>query len=247
MSKTRNLIIIPTYNEIENILIVIDKVLNLPVQFHILVVDDNSPDGTSNIVNNLKKDNADKLFLITRDKKDGLGSAYKEGFKWALEKKYSYIFEMDADLSHDPTEINNLKRLLINKECDVAIGSRYLEGVSVVNWPLSRIFLSYFANIYVRIITSMPVKDSTSGFIGYSNEALSSLNIDKIKFNGYAFQIEMKFKLWKKNFKLKEHQIIFVNREHGKSKMDKNIIFEAIIGVIKLKVNSIFKKRWINS
>ena len=240
--KGNSLIIIPTYNEANNIETVIKKIFSLDDNNSILVVDDNSPDGTSNIVKSLKKDNLDKLFLITRERKSGLGSAYKEGFKWALEKKYSYIFEMDADLSHDPFEIKNLKRLLINKECDVAIGSRYLEGVSVVNWPLSRIFLSYFANIYVRIITSMPIKDSTSGFIGYSNEALSSLNINKIRFNGYAFQIEMKFKLWKKKFKLTEHQIIFVNREHGKSKMNKSIIFEAIIGVIKLKVDSIFKK-----
>ena len=240
--KDNSLIIIPTYNEAENIETVINKILSLDDNNSILVVDDNSPDGTSNIVKNLKKDNIDKVFLITRDKKDGLGSAYKEGFKWALEEKYSYIFEMDADLSHNPIEIKNLKRLLINDECDVAIGSRYLKGVSVVNWPLSRIFLSYFANIYVRIITSMPVIDSTSGFVGYSNVALSSLNIDKIKFNGYAFQIEMKFKIWKKKFKLKEHQIIFVNREHGKSKMNKNIIFEAIIGVIKLKFDSIVKK-----
>ena len=240
--KDKSLIIIPTYNEAENIKDVINKILSLQNNNFILVVDDNSPDGTSNIVENLKKDNTDKLFLITREKKDGLGSAYKVGFKWALEQDFSYIFEMDADLSHDPNEIENLKILLINNECDVAIGSRYLEGVSVVNWPLSRIFLSYFANIYVRLITCLPVKDSTSGFIGYSNKALSSLDINKIKFNGYAFQIEMKFKLWKKKFRLKEHQIIFVNREFGDSKMNKNIIFEAIIGVVKLKLNSIFKK-----
>tara|TARA_B100001063_G_scaffold92372_1_gene86024 strand:- start:1886 stop:2620 length:735 start_codon:yes stop_codon:yes gene_type:complete len=241
--KGNSLIIIPTYNEAENIVTVINKIFSTDDNNSILVVDDNSPDGTSNIVKNLiKNDNTDKLFLITRDKKDGLGTAYKEGFKWALEKEYAYIFEMDADLSHDPNEIKNLKRLLVNNECDLAIGSRYIEGVSVVNWPLSRIFLSYFANIYVRIITSMPIKDSTSGFIGYTNEALSSLNINKIRFNGYAFQIEMKFKLWKKKFKLMEHQIIFVNRELGKSKMNKSIIFEAIIGVIKLKLDSIFKK-----
>ena len=241
--KGNSLIIIPTYNEAENIVTVINKIFSTDDNNSILVVDDNSPDGTSNIVKNLiKNDNTDKLFLITRDKKGGLGSAYKEGFKWALEKEYAYIFEMDADLSHDPNEIKNLKRLLVNNECDLAIGSRYIEGVSVVNWPLSRIFLSYFANIYVRIITSMPIKDSTSGFIGYTNEALSSLNINKIRFNGYAFQIEMKFKLWKKKFKLMEHQIIFVNRELGKSKMNKSIIFEAIIGVIKLKLDSIFKK-----
>ena len=240
--KDNSLIIIPTYNEAENIESVINKILSLQNNNYVLVVDDNSPDGTSNIVKNLKKDNADKLFLITREKKDGLGSAYKVGFKWALEQDFSYIFEMDADLSHDPNEIENLKILLINNECDVAIGSRYLEGVSVVNWPLSRIFLSYFANIYVRLITCLPVKDSTSGFVGYKIEALSSLDINKIKFNGYAFQIEMKFKLWKKKFRLKEHQIIFVNREFGDSKMNKNIIFEAIIGVVKLKLNSIFKK-----
>ena len=239
--KGNSLIIIPTYNESENIELIISKILLLNDSNDILVVDDNSPDGTSKIVSDLKKENIDRIFLIVRDNKLGLGSAYKEGFNWALNKNYSYIFEMDADLSHDPEEIINLKELLINSDSDVAIGSRYLDGVSVVNWPLSRIFLSYFANIYVRIITGMPIKDATSGFIGYTNESLSSLNIDNIKFNGYAFQIEMKFKLWKKNFKLREHQIIFVNRKSGKSKMDKNIIFEAIFGVIRLKLNSIFK------
>ena len=239
--KGNSLIIIPTFNESENIELIINKILLLNDSNDILVVDDNSPDGTSKIVSDLKKENIDRIFLIVRDNKLGLGSAYKEGFNWALNKNYSYIFEMDADLSHDPEEIINLKELLINSDSDVAIGSRYLDGVSVVNWPLSRIFLSYFANIYVRIITGMPIKDATSGFIGYTNESLSSLNIDNIKFNGYAFQIEMKFKLWKKNFKLKEHQIIFVNRKSGKSKMDKNIIFEAIFGVIRLKLNSIFK------
>ena len=239
--KGNSLIIIPTYNESENIELIISKILLLNDSNDILIVDDNSPDGTSKIVSDLKKENIDRIFLIVRDTKLGLGSAYKEGFKWALNKNYSYIFEMDADLSHNPSEIINLKELLIKRDFDVAIGSRYLEGVSVVNWPLSRIFLSYFANIYVRIITGMPVKDATSGFIGYTNESLSSLNIDNIKFNGYAFQIEMKFKLWKKNFKLMEHQIIFVNRKSGKSKMDKNIIFEAIFGVIRLKLNSLFK------
>ena len=239
--KGNSLIIIPTFNESENIELIINKILLLNDSNDILVVDDNSPDGTSKIVSDLKKENIDRIFLIVRDNKLGLGSAYKEGFNWALNQNYSYIFEMDADLSHDPEEIVNLKELLIKSDSDVAVGSRYLDGVSVVNWPLSRIFLSYFANIYVRIITGMPIKDATSGFIGYTNESLSSLNIDNIKFNGYAFQIEMKFKLWKKNFKLREHQIIFVNRKSGKSKMDKNIIFEAIFGVIRLKLNSIFK------
>ena len=196
--KGNSLIIIPTFNESENIELIINKILLLNDSNDILVVDDNSPDGTSKIVSDLKKENIDRIFLIVRDNKLGLGSAYKEGFNWALIKNYSYIFEMDADLSHDPDEIVNLKELLINSDSDVAIGSRYLDGVSVVNWPLSRIFLSYFANIYVRIITGMPIKDATSGFIGYTNESLSSLNIDNIKFNGYAFQIEMKFKLWKK-------------------------------------------------
>ena len=170
-----------------------------------------------------------------------MGSAYKCGFKWALENSYSYIFEMDADMSHDPDEIKNLKIQLIQKKYDVVVGSRYIEGVSVVNWPLSRIFLSYAANLYVRIITGMPIKDATSGFVGYTKNALSSIELSEIKFNGYAFQIEMKFKLWKKKFKLKEHQIIFVNRKLGKSKMNHSIILEAIFGVIKLKINSFFK------
>ncbi len=240
--KGNSLIIIPTYNESENIRVIISKILLIDDLNDILVVDDNSPDGTSKIVSDLKKENKKRIFLINRNKKLGLGSAYREGFNWALNKKYSYIFEMDADLSHNPSEIKNLKEFLIKKNCDVVIGSRYINGVSVVNWPLSRIFLSYFANIYVRVITGMPIKDSTSGFVGYTKESLSSLNISKIKFNGYAFQIEMKFKLWKKNFKLMEHQIIFVNRILGKSKMNKNIIFEAIFGVIILKINSLLYK-----
>ena len=239
--KDNSLIIIPTYNESENIELIINKIINIDNSNDILVVDDNSPDGTPEIVEKLKKIHYERVFLINREKKTGLGSAYKAGFKWALEKRYPYIFEMDADMSHDPDEINNLKIELIQNKFDVVVGSRYLDGVSVVNWPLSRIFLSYFANLYVRVITSMPIKDATSGFIGYSNQALSSLELSEINFNGYAFQIEMKFKLWKKKFKLKEHQIIFVNRKLGKSKMDHNIIFEAIFGVIKLKINSFFK------
>ena len=239
--KYNSLIIIPTYNEAENIEAVIKKVINLDDKNDILVIDDNSPDGTSEIVENQKNIYNNKVFLINREKKSGLGSAYKAGFKWALENNYSYIFEMDADMSHDPDEIKNLKFQLIQKKYDVVVGSRYIEGVSVVNWPLSRIFLSYFANAYVRIITGMPIKDATSGFVGYTKNALSSIELNNIKFNGYAFQIEMKFKLWKKNFKLKEHQIIFVNRKLGKSKMNQSIIFEAIFGVIKLKINSFFK------
>ena len=239
--KYNSLIIIPTYNEAENIEAVIKKVIDLEDKNDILVIDDNSPDGTSEIVENQKNIHNNRVFLINREKKSGLGSAYKIGFKWALENNYSYIFEMDADMSHDPNEIKNLKIQLTQNKYDVVVGSRYIEGVSVVNWPLSRIFLSYAANLYVRIITGMPIKDATSGFVGYTKNALSSIELSEIKFNGYAFQIEMKFKLWKKNFKLKEHQIIFVNRKLGKSKMNHSIILEAIFGVIKLKINSFFK------
>ena len=237
----KSIIIIPTYNESENIELIINKIISNDDSNDVLVVDDNSPDGTSKLVENQKNIYNNRVFLIKRNKKSGLGSAYKAGFKWALENNYSYIFEMDADMSHDPDEIKNLKFQLIQNKYDVVVGSRYIEGVSVVNWPLSRIFLSYFANLYVRVITSMPIKDATSGFVGYTKNALSSIELSEIKFNGYAFQIEMKFKLWKKNFKLKEHQIIFVNRKLGKSKMDQSIILEAIFGVLKLKINSFFK------
>ena len=236
----KNLVFTATYNEVNNISTFLDIVLEIP-NIDVLIVDDNSPDGTFNIVENLKDIHDKRVFLIKRDKKSGLGSAYKAGFKWALDNNYSYIFEMDADMSHDPNEIKNFKVELIQNKFDVVVGSRYLDGVSVVNWPLSRIFLSYFANLYVRMITGMPIKDATSGFVGYNNKALGSLELEEIKFNGYAFQIEMKFKLWKKNFKLKEHQIIFVNRKLGNSKMNQNIILEAIFGVIKLKINSFFK------
>lgn len=237
----KSIIIIPTFNESENIELIINKIISIDDSNDVLVVDDNSPDGTSEIVKNQINIHDNRVFLIKRDKKSGLGSAYKAGFKWALENNYSYIFEMDADMSHDPYEIKNFKIQLTQNKYDVVVGSRYIDGVSVVNWPLSRIFLSYFANLYVRIVTSMPIKDATSGFIGYTKNALSSIELSEIKFNGYAFQIEMKFKLWKKKFKLKEHQIIFVNRKLGKSKMNHKIIFEAIFGVIKLKINSFFK------
>ena len=228
----KSLIIIPTYNESENIELIINKIINVDNSNDILVVDDNSPDGTFNIVENLKDIHDKRVFLIKREKKSGLGSAYKAGFKWALDNNYSYIFEMDADMSHDPNEIKNFKVELIQNKFDVVVGSRYLDGVSVVNWPLSRIFLSYFANLYVRMITGMPIKDATSGFVGYTKNALSSIELSEIKFNGYAFQIEMKFKLWKKNFKLKEHQIIFVNRKLGKSKMNHSIILRQFLELL---------------
>ena len=240
--EDNSLIIIPTYNESENIELIINKILQLDDSNDILVVDDNSPDGTSEIVSGLKDKFVNRIFLLKRDKKLGLGSAYIEGFKWALKEEYAYIFEMDADLSHNPTEIKYLKELLTEKNYDVSIGSRYLEGISVVNWPLSRIFLSYFANLYVRIITGMKIKDATSGFVGYTNKALLSLNLDNIKFNGYAFQIEMKFKAWKLGFNLQEVPIIFTDRTLGESKMSTSIFKEAFIGVIQLRIKSIFGK-----
>ena len=242
MYQGNSLIIIPSYNEAENIVEIINDVLIQKESFHLLIVDDNSPDKTYELVEEEIIKNPKKIFLIKREKKSGLGSAYLAGFKWAIEKNFSYIFEMDADLSHDPNEIKKLKRMLVNGECDVAIGSRYLEGVSVVNWPLSRIFLSYFANIYVRLITCMPVKDSTSGFVGYKIEALSSLDINKIKFNGYAFQIEIKFKAWVKNFRLKEIPVVFTDRTRGVSKMNRSIISEAIFGIILMKIKSWYAK-----
>ena len=238
--KYNSLIIIPTYNEAENIEAVIKKVIDLEDKNDILVIDDNSPDGTSKIVENQKKIHNDRVFLIKRKKKSGLGSAYKTGFKWALENNYSYIFEMDADMSHDPNEIKNLKIELIQNKCDVVVGSRYIEGVSVVNWPLTRIFLSYSANLYVRIITGMPIKDATSGFVGYTKNALNSIELSKVKFNGYAFQIEMKFKLFLKKLRIVEIPIIFTDRKFGKSKLNSSIIGEAVLGVISMKFKSFF-------
>ena len=236
----KSLIIIPTYNESENIELIINKIINVDNSNDILVVDDNSPDGTFNIVENLKDIHDKRVFLIKREKKLGLGSAYKAGFKWALDNNYSYIFEMDADMSHDPNEIKNFKVELIQNKFDVVVGSRYLDGVSVVNWPLSRIFLSYFANLYVRIITGMPIKDATSGFVGYNNKALGSLELEEIKFNGYAFQIEMKFKLFLNKLNIAEIPIIFTDRKLGKSKLNSSIIGEAVFGVILMKLKSLF-------
>ena len=238
--KYNSLIIIPTYNEAENIEAIIKKVIDLEDKNDILVIDDNSPDGTSEIVENQKNIHNNRVFLINREKKSGLGSAYKAGFKWALENNYSYIFEMDADMSHDPNEIKNLKIQLIQNKYDVVVGSRYIEGVSVVNWPLSRIFLSYAANLYVRIITGMPIKDATSGFVGYTRNALSSIELSEIKFNGYAFQIEMKFKLFLKKLRIVEIPIIFTDRKFGKSKLNSSIIGEAVLGVISMKFKSFF-------
>jgi len=236
MEKT--LIIIPTYNEIENIESIIEAVFSTPVAVAILVVDDESPDGTGQKVLSLMERFPKRLFLESRSNRTGLGSAYVHGFQWALRRNYAYIFEMDADFSHNPKEIQPMLALL-EKEADLVVGSRYIKGVNVVNWPLSRILLSYFASLYVRLITGMPIKDATAGFVGYRSEVLKAIEIDQIKFVGYAFQIELKYKAWLKKFKLIEHPIIFTNRVKGKSKMNGSIIWEALYGVLFLRL---FKK-----
>ena len=235
------LLIIPTYNERENVSPLVDKILSICPEIHILFVDDSSPDGTAEEIKALQNEHPNHLFLEVRAQKEGLGKAYQHGFEWALSKKYQYIFEMDADLSHPPSALPKMISLL-SDQCDVVIGSRYLKGIQVVNWPLSRIILSLGASYYVRLITGLPIKDSTAGFVGYRREALASLNLSHLHFLGYAFQIEMKFKLWKKGFRLKEIPIVFTNREKGSSKMNSSIIWEAIYGVIYLKFMSIFKR-----
>jgi dolichol-phosphate mannosyltransferase len=232
------LVIIPTYNEVENIKIVVEKVLK-DKTFDILVVDDSSPDGTADLVLELIKTYTDRLFLLQRPLKEGLGKAYIQGFKWALEKQYDFIFEMDADLSHDPKELSHM-RTYLNSDYDLVIGSRYVQGINVVNWPLSRILLSYFASLYVRWITFMPIRDPTAGFVGYTRAVLEQLDFNKIQFVGYAFQIEMKFKIWKKGYKYKEHPIIFTNRVRGVSKMNGRIIWEALSSVLILRIKSLF-------
>ena len=236
MEKT--LIIIPTYNEIENIESIIEAVFSTTIAVAILVVDDESPDGTGQKVLSLMERFPKRLFLESRSNRTGLGSAYVHGFQWALRRNYAYIFEMDADFSHNPKEIQPILALL-EKEADLVVGSRYIKGVNVVNWPLSRILLSYFASLYVRLITGMPIKDATSGFVGYRSEVLKAIEIDQVKFVGYAFQIELKYKAWLKKFKLIEHPIVFTNRVKGKSKMNGSIIWEALYGVLFLRL---FKK-----
>ena len=242
MKTSDSIVIIPTYNEKENIENIIRAVFGLEKSFHILIVEDNSPDGTADIVRRLQKEFPEQLFMIERKGKLGLGTAYIAGFKWSIEKKYDYIFEMDADFSHNPNDLPRLYKACHEDGGDVAIGSRYISGVNVVNWPMGRVLMSYFASKYVRIITGIPVHDTTAGFKCYRREVLETINLDKVKFKGYAFQIEMKFTAYKCGFKIIEVPVIFVNRELGTSKMNSSIFGEAVFGVIRLKWNSFFHK-----
>lgn len=237
-----NIVIIPTYNEKENIEPIIRCVFSLDVYFHILIVDDGSPDGTANIVKSLMTEYADRLFILERKGKLGLGTAYIAGFKWCLKNGYTYIYEMDADFSHNPYDLTRLYDACKNG-ADLAVGSRYKTGVNVVNWPMSRILLSYGASKYVRFITRMKVNDTTAGFVCYNRKVLETINLDSIKMIGYAFQIEMKFKAWLLGFKIEEVNIIFTDRQKGSSKMSGGIVGEAIFGVFKMKLQSVFNRK----
>ncbi len=239
---SERLVIVPTYNEIENIDRVVEVVLGLPIKVHLLIVDDSSPDGTGTRIKELQSKHTRSLHLVERSGKLGLGTAYIKGFQWALDREYKYICEMDADFSHNPNDLPLLFDACDNGSADVAIGSRYISGVNVVNWPMSRVLISYFASVYVRLITRMKVRDATAGFVCYRRKVLEVINLDKIKFKGYAFQIEMKFKAWKYGFHIVEIPIIFTDRKEGTSKMSGRIVSEAIFGVIGLKIRSWFKK-----
>lgn len=240
MQTSDSIVIIPTYNERENIENIIRAVFGLEKTFHILIIEDGSPDGTAAIVKTLQQEFPDRLFMIERKGKLGLGTAYITGFKWALEHSYEYIFEMDADFSHNPNDLPRLYEACAVQGGDVAIGSRYVSGVNVVNWPMGRVLMSYFASKYVRIVTGLPIHDTTAGFKCYRRQVLETIDLDHIRFKGYAFQIEMKFTAYKCGFKIIEVPVIFINRELGTSKMNSSIFGEAVCGVIKLKVNSWF-------
>lgn len=240
MQTSDSIVIIPTYNERENIENIIRAVFGLDKVFHILVIEDGSPDGTATIVKTLQKEFPERLFMIERSGKLGLGTAYIAGFKWALEHSYEYIFEMDADFSHNPNDLPRLYKACAEEGGDVSVGSRYVSGVNVVNWPMGRVLMSYFASKYVRIITGIPVHDTTAGFVCYRRQVLETINLDQIRFKGYAFQIEMKFTAYKSGFKIIEVPVIFINRELGTSKMNSSIFGEAVFGVITMKVNSWF-------
>lgn len=242
VSKSDTVVIIPMYNECENAAAIIDAVLALPHQFDVLVIDDNSPDGTAAIVKEKIAQNPGRVNIIERPGKLGLGTAYITGFKWALAQGYEYICEMDADFSHNPADLMKLYDATAVKGADVAIGSRYVTGVNVVNWPIGRVLMSYFASKYVRVVTGMKIHDTTAGFVCYRRRVLETMDLDAIKFKGYAFQIEMKFTAYKFGFKVVEVPIIFVNRVLGVSKMNGGIFGEAVLGVIRLKWNSMFKK-----
>jgi len=237
----KSIVIIPTYNEKENIFDIIKAVFSLTMPFNILVVDDNSPDGTATIVKGLQAEFPDKLYILERKNKSGLGTAYIAGFHWSIEHHYDYIFEMDADFSHNPKDLIKLYDACDNG-ADVVIGSRYKTGVNVVNWPMSRVLLSYFASAYVRLITGMSIRDTTAGFVCYRKNVLEHINLDSIKFRGYAFQIEMKFTSWKFGYKIEEVPIVFTDRTKGESKISHGIIKEAVWGVIMMKLKSYFKK-----
>jgi len=231
----KNIVIIPTYNEKENVEAIIRKVFSLPMAFDILIVDDGSPDGTAKIVNTLQKEFEDRLMILEREGKQGLGTAYKAGFRFAIEKKYDFIFEMDADFSHNPDDLIRLQEALANRDAFLSIGSRYTEGGGVRNWPFFRKFISMGASIYVNMILWMGIKDPTAGFVGYRRELLENIDLDKIRSKGYAFQIEMKYAAWKKKYRIEEVPIVFIDREFGVSKMNTNIFNEAIMGVLKMK------------
>jgi dolichol-phosphate mannosyltransferase len=243
MNSSDSLVIIPTYNEIENISKIIDAVMGLPKSFNVLIVDDGSPDGTAKVVKDfIASKYTDRLFIEERTGKLGLGTAYIHGFKWALAKGYDFIFEMDADFSHSPSDLIRLYEACHDQGNDVAIGSRYVTGVNVVNWPMGRVIMSYYASKYVQMVTGMPFNDATAGFICYRRKVLETIQLDKIKFKGYAFQIEMKFTAWKFGFKIKEVPIIFTDRSEGTSKMSSKIFKEAVMGVVDMKLSSWFKK-----
>ena len=237
-----SLIIIPTYNEKENIEKIIRKVFSLEKDFHILVIEDGSPDRTADIVKGLQKEFSDNLHIEERSGKLGLGTAYIHGFKWALYKDYQFVFEMDADFSHNPDDLIRLYNACSSEGGEVAIGSRYVKGVNIVNWPMSRLLMSFFASKYVKFITGMPIHDSTAGFKCYKREVLETINFNKIQFIGYAFQIEMKFKAWKYGFNVVEVPVIFTDRTEGTSKMSEGIFFEAVFGVLQMKIKSLFRK-----
>jgi dolichol-phosphate mannosyltransferase len=239
---SNSLVIIPTYNEKENVEKMVRKIFSMPHDFHLLIIDDGSPDGTGSIVKNLQKEFDGKLHLLERTGKLGLGTAYITGFKWAINKKYDYIFEMDCDFSHNPDDLLRLYHACAAEGADVAIGSRYIRGANVVNWPLGRVVMSYYASVYVRTVTGIHIKDTTAGFKCYKRNVLETIDLDRIKFIGYAFQIEMKFTAWKHGFKIVEVPIVFTDRTEGTSKMSKGIFKEAVLGVIELRWNSFFHK-----